>query len=148
MGGSFTLHAQFAFGHGGDHPSYVSAKCSCICPVGNAGMELVALALFTENLPANRVRPQFARRTFYMGNKFVAGLGSHTATASGSVKQRISPIIQPDKAEISYRVREEKMSTTGNPAGQIKARQTIWFVFRAARQTAAFHRRFALLKCR
>ena len=45
VGGSFTLPTQFAFGHGGDHPSYVSAKYSCICPVGNAGMELVALGL-------------------------------------------------------------------------------------------------------
>jgi hypothetical protein len=26
--------------------------------------------------------------------------------------------------------------------------QAIWFVFRVARQTTAFHRRFVLLKCR
>jgi hypothetical protein len=31
---------------------------------------------------------------------------------------------------------------------QNKDRQKVWFVFRAARQTAPFHRRFALLKCR
>ena len=32
VGGSFTRHSQIAFGHGGDRPSYVSAKGSPICP--------------------------------------------------------------------------------------------------------------------
>ena len=37
VGDYFALRAQFAFGHGGDRPSYVSAKCSLVRPVRNAG---------------------------------------------------------------------------------------------------------------
>jgi hypothetical protein len=29
--GFFTLNTRVAFGHGGDHPSYVSSKCSSVC---------------------------------------------------------------------------------------------------------------------
>ena len=33
VGDSFTRHTQFAFGHGGDQPGYVSKKRNPICPV-------------------------------------------------------------------------------------------------------------------
>jgi hypothetical protein len=39
---SFTLHTQFAFGHGGDQPGYVGGEGSLVRGGGNAKIELAA----------------------------------------------------------------------------------------------------------
>jgi len=50
IGGSFTLHTQFAFGHGGDHLGYVAAKCNggfISCNMGLSGGDWTNTAVYS-----------------------------------------------------------------------------------------------------